>query len=76
VAVCEEIGSIREFPGLSVDLADDEYRGQIISFARTAKELFDGIEKTFEDDWERSCYEEFWREYDTRLLRATGQPVA
>jgi hypothetical protein len=67
VGVCEEIGSVRDFPGLSVDLAEDEYRGQIVAFAEKAKEPFVGIDKFFDGDWERDLYREFWREYDARL---------
>jgi hypothetical protein len=67
VAVCEEIGSVRDFSDLSVDLAEDEYRSQIVAFAKKAKGPFVGIEKVFHEDWEQELYEEFWREYEVRL---------
>jgi len=67
VDLCEEIGSVRDFPGLSVDLPEDEYRRQIVAFAQKAKRPFVGIEKVIERDWEQDLYGEFWREYDARL---------
>ena len=73
VAFCEEIGSVREFPGLSVDLAEDEYRRRIVAFAHEAKQPFAGIEKVIDEDWERDMYREFWREYNARLDRAAEQ---
>jgi hypothetical protein len=73
VALCEEIGSVRDFPGLSVDLTEHEYRRRIVAFAHKAKEPFVGIEKVIEEDWERDMYTEFWREYDARLDRAAEQ---
>lgn len=72
-ALCEEIGSVREFPGLSVDLAEDEYRRRIVAFAQEAKEPFTGIEKVIDEDWERDTYGKFWREYNARLDRAVEQ---
>jgi len=70
VALCGQVGSILEFPDLSVDLVEDEYRRRIVAFAQTAKEPFAGIEKVIREDWEREVYREFWREYDARLDRA------
>jgi hypothetical protein len=58
------------FPGLAVELAQDEYRRQVVAFAEQAKQLFDGVEKTLADDLERRDYEGFWQEYDARLGRA------
>jgi hypothetical protein len=74
-ALCEEIGSIRDFPGLSVDLAEAVYRRQIVAFAQKAKQPFVGIEKVFHEDWEHDLYEEFWREYDARLGNAIKRSV-
>lgn len=70
VNACDEIGSVREFPGLSVDLPEDDYRRQIVVFAEKAKLPFVGIEKVFHDDDDSALYAEFWREYDERLGRA------
>jgi hypothetical protein len=60
------------FPGLAVELAEDEYRHQLVAFAARAVELFAGIEKTFADDLDRQQYEEFWQEYDGLLSGAAG----
>ena len=60
------------FPGLSVELSEDEYRRRIVAYAEKAKQLFEGVEKTLDEDWERQVYEEFWQEYDARLSRAGG----
>ena len=59
------------FPGLVVELAEDEYRGRVVAFAEKAKQLFEGVEKVL-DDSDRHDYEEFWQEYDGRLSRAVG----
>jgi hypothetical protein len=60
------------FPAPAVDLAEDEYRHKIVTFAEKAKEPFVGIEKALndKDDWEREMYTEFWLEYEERLARA------
>jgi hypothetical protein len=65
----DETETVR-FPGLEVELADDEYRLPVVAFAEKAKEPFVGTEKTPADDYEQQLYEEFWREYDERLRRA------
>lgn len=58
------------FAGLAVDVAEDEYRRQVVAFAEEAKRPFVGVEKVFYDDADRQEYEEFWQEYDARLSRA------
>jgi hypothetical protein len=58
------------FPGLDIEITEDEYRRQVVAFALRAKEPFAGIEKTFEDDFDRQQYEEFWDEYDRLFNRA------
>jgi hypothetical protein len=55
------------FPHLVVELPIGEYRDEIISFALRAKEPFEGIEKSFSDDFDRQSYADFWEEYG-RLL--------
>jgi hypothetical protein len=63
------------FPQIDVEVAEEEYRRQVIAFATRAKEPFQGIEKKFEGyfaDHERREYEEFWAEYE-RLLSTFGQ---
>jgi hypothetical protein len=59
------------FPDLIVELPIGEYRDEIISFALRAKEPFEGIEKSFYDDFDRQSYAEFWEEYN-RLLRSAA----
>jgi hypothetical protein len=49
-------------------LGKEEYRQQIVAFARLAKVPFIGQEKVFEDDFDRQQYAEFWEEYDKRLV--------
>lgn len=58
------------FPGLAVELDEDEYRRQVVAFAESAKQLFEGVDK--EPDIDRELYEEFWQEYDRRLGRPVG----
>ena len=58
------------FPGLVVEVAEDEYRRAVVAFAEEAKQLFVGHKKTPGDDFEQQLYEEFWREYEERLNRA------
>jgi hypothetical protein len=59
-----------EFTGLTVELAESEYRRQIVAFAEKAKEPFARSQKTPADDFDQELYTEFWREYDARLGRA------
>ena len=70
---CDPMRPAARFPGLAVDLAEDEYRRQVVAFAEEAKRPFEGIEKVFYDDVDRQDYEKFWREYDARLRRAHWQ---
>lgn len=56
-----------EFSELSVQVPEEEYRHQIVAFAREAKELFSGITKTFQIDFDREQYESFWAEFDQLL---------
>jgi hypothetical protein len=58
------------FPGLTVELSEDDYRRQVVAFAEKAKQPFVGIEKVIEDDVDRELYDEFWQEYEERLSRA------
>jgi len=59
------------FPGLNVDLAAADYRRRVVALAEKAKEPFAGSEKALDDKYQRTLYEEFWREYDQRLRRAS-----
>jgi hypothetical protein len=68
--IFENTTQAMQFPGLAVDLAEDEYRRQIVAFAEAAKRPFEGIEKVFYEDVDRQDYEGFWQEYDARLSRA------
>jgi hypothetical protein len=60
------------FPGLEVELSEDDYRRQVAAFAEKARGLFEGVDKVFHDDSDRQEYDEFWREYDERLSRTRG----
>jgi len=60
------------FPGLTAEIDEAGYRRQVIAFADRAKELFAGIDKLLEDDFDRREYEGFWREYEGLLQRARG----
>lgn len=58
------------FPGLMTDLAEGDYRKQIVAFAEKARQPFAGAKKTPADDYAEELYDDFWREYDARLSRA------
>ena len=61
------------FPGLVVEVAQEEYRRQIVAFAEKAKEPFVGVEKSFEDDdYDLVLYPRFWAEYDAIIARHRG----
>ena len=57
------------FPQLEVELSDAEYQSQVVGFARTARELFVGAVKTFEDDFDAQEYQAFLGEFDELLAR-------
>jgi hypothetical protein len=67
---------VREYPDLAVDVPLAEYRQEIVAFARRAKEPFEGITKSLDDDFDREMYAEFWEEYDRLLANAVaaGEP--
>jgi hypothetical protein len=54
------------FPGVTAEVAKDEYRCQVVAFAEKAKQPFEGIEKDL-DDHDGPLYEAFWQEYEERL---------
>jgi hypothetical protein len=60
-----------EFPGLAVDIPEEEYRRQVIRFARAAKEPFRGVEKVMADSFDQAQYQAFWQEFDRLLGPAT-----
>jgi hypothetical protein len=61
---------VTRFPGLAVELPEDDYRRRIVAFAEKAKEPFDGVEKVLDDDpWENELYPRFWAEYNALLER-------
>jgi hypothetical protein len=62
------------FAEIAVELPEDQYRRQVIAFAKKAKEPFEGITKDISDEFDQRMYEEFWREYDARLARAISHP--
>jgi hypothetical protein len=75
---CDDVGTtaVQEYPGVAVEVPLQEYRNEIVAFARRAKEPFEGIEKSISDDFGREMYVESWAEYD-RLLAdavAAGEP--
>jgi hypothetical protein len=57
------------FPDLSVELDEEDYRREIVSFAKEAKRLFSGVTKRFSDDLDRDQFEAFWSEYEQLLVR-------
>jgi hypothetical protein len=63
---------LTRFPGLSVDVPEEIYRQRIVAFAEKAKEPFNGVTKTFTDDFDRREYEKFWAEYDLLLKSNNG----
>ena len=71
-----QIGDIRDagapsHPEISVTLPFDDYRREVVAFARTAREFyFSADAKRFSDDWDREAYEQFWTEFDALL----GEP--
>lgn len=62
------------FSNLFIEISDEEYRQNILVFAKEAKQLFTGVKKVFTDDFEREEYENFWKEYD-RLLNGHENAV-
>ena len=56
------------YEGFHIELNENEYRKQIVSFALQAKELFNkSSEKIILNELERSMYTDFWTEYDHLL---------
>jgi hypothetical protein len=74
VVRCDVIGTTVDFPGLTVEIAQDAYRRQIVAFAEKAKEPFDSGSPKEMEGWEEDLYAEFWHEYNTRLSRAQTSP--
>lgn len=52
------------FKDMQVKVPLEDYRKEIVDFAKEAKALFSGIKKTFSDDYSRKQYESFWSEYN------------
>jgi hypothetical protein len=50
----------------------EEYRDEIVAFARRAKVPFEGMTKSFGDDFDREMFVEFWEEYDRLLADAVA----
>ena len=71
---CDDVGAtdVQEYPDLAVEVPLQEYRDEIVAFARRAKEPFEGIEKSISDDFDREMYVEFWEEYDRLLAHAAA----
>jgi hypothetical protein len=63
---------VQEYPDVAVEVPLEEYRDEIVAFARRAKEPFEGITKSFGDDFEREMFAEFWEEYDRLLADAVA----
>lgn len=56
------------YEGLHIEVNENEYRKQIVSFALQAKELFNkSSEKIILDEFDRSMYTDFWTEYNHLL---------
>ena len=60
------------FPDVVVELPEDAYRRQIVTFAQKAKEPFAGIKKDIPDEWDQEQYAQFWKEYEELLARAVS----
>ena len=67
---------VTTFPGLSLDVARQEYEAVIVRFALTARRLFEEspTKTEFVDSWDREQYRDFWREYDALLLQHGTKP--
>ncbi|HDR8435200.1 hypothetical protein CN520_10875 [Bacillus cereus] len=56
------------YEGLHIELNENEYRRQIVSFALQAKELFNkSSDKIILDEFDQRMYTNFWTEYDDLL---------
>jgi hypothetical protein len=56
------------YEGLHIEVNENEYRKQIVSFALQAEGLFNkSNEKIISDELDRSMYTDFWTEYDYLL---------
>ncbi len=64
-------GDATRFPDLEIEMPLDEYRDEVVAFARRAKEPFKGVEKSFGDEVDEQDYLDFWEEYDRLLSGAT-----
>lgn len=71
---CDDVGAVavQEYPNVVVEVPLAEYRNEIVAFAQRAKEPFDGITKSFGDDFDREMFVEFWEEYDRLLADAVA----
>ena len=57
------------YEGLHIEVNENEYRKQIVSFALQAKELFNkSSEKIILDEFDQSMYTDFWTEYNHLLI--------
>jgi len=66
---CDDVGTtaVKENPDVAVEVPSEEYRDEIVAFARCAKEPFEGVTKSLDDDFDRRMFVEFWEEYDGLL---------
>jgi hypothetical protein len=69
---CDDVGTaaVQEYPDVAVDVPLEEYRDEIVAFARRAKEPFEGVTKSLDDDFDRRTFVEFGEEYDRLLADA------
>jgi hypothetical protein len=67
-----DAADVFDHPDAVVELPLAEYRDAIVDFARKAKELFEGVTKSFDEDCERDWYLAFWEEYDRLLADAAA----
>jgi hypothetical protein len=59
------------FPDAETDIAEEDYRTEVVRFARQAKDAyFANGPRIVDPDW-RDLYGAFWREYDELLERLT-----
>lgn len=65
---------VKHFPNLQLELPFEEYRQQVIAFAKTAKELFQASEKRIPAGLMQVQYAAFWDEYHSLVERFDDRP--
>lgn len=50
----------------------DDYARQVIAFAETARDFYAAAQPRQLEDWEQEFHDQFWTEFDGRLMRASS----